>query len=119
MEEPTIYCDECGYEFSPNSVEFKRTNTKIEDEPFEVVYYKCAGCGKPYVVCMLNYWATKLQNKYVGALDTYRAAVNKGLSEFRLKQKYEELQRRKDEAMAYQNELLAKYGSLLPEEIFE
>lgn len=118
MAEPTIYCDECGHEFLPNSVEFKHTKTKIEDEPFEVVYYKCRSCGKPYVVCILNYWATKLQNKYVGALDTYRAAVNKGLSEVILNQKYDELIRRKDEAMAYQNELLGKYGSLLPEEIF-
>lgn len=119
MEQPIIYCDDCKFEFSPNEVEFKRTKTTIEDESFEVVYYKCPGCGKVYVVCLLNYWATKLQNKYVGALDTYRASINKGLSELRLRQKADELQRRKDEAMAYQHELLSKYGNLLPEEIFE
>lgn len=119
MDVNVIVCDECKAEFDPKGIQFKTANTTIEDTKLEVVYYTCSKCGKAYVVCLLDYWGKKLQNKYVEAMDKYRAAYKSGNSNpVKLQQKMEKVEKLKEDAMSYQNELLHKYGELLPEEIF-
>ena len=118
MEQNTIFCDECKAEFMPSDIEFKRTNTAVKDKQFEVVYYKCPNCGKTYVVCMLDYWGKRLQDRCVEALDNYRIAYKRNVSPTKLQQKLNRVEALKEEAMSYQNGVLHMYGSLLPEEIF-
>lgn len=119
MKENNISCDECKAIFTSEDIEFKHANTTIENKQFEIVYYKCPTCGKPYVVCMLDYWGRKLQDKYIRALDSYRAACGSGISNSKLQQKLTKVETLKTEAMAYQNETLHIYGNLIPEGIFE
>lgn len=52
------------------------------------------------------------------ALDRYRATCKRNASPIILKQKLTKVEALKEEAMAYQNETLHRYGNLLPEEIF-
>ena len=118
MNENIIICDECSAEFSTQDLKFNTATTKVEDKSFDVVYYKCPKCGKAYVVCMLDYWGKKLQQKYVDAMDSYRKQYKMQGNTQKLAQKLEKVEALKNEAMAYQNELLHKYGNLLPEEIF-
>ena len=118
MEQNLIYCDECNAKFDTSGIEFKTAQTVIDNKQFKVVYYNCPTCGKVYVVCMLDYWGNKLQEKYISALDNYRKAYNEGISPIILQQKHAKVEALKEQAMAYQNELLHKYGDLLPEEIF-
>lgn len=118
MEQNIIVCDECRAEFTTDELKFNTISTEIERKSFEVVYYKCPTCGKAYVVCMLDYWGKKYQDKYVEALDSYRAAYKRNVSPIILQQKLTKVEALKEEAMAYQNETLHRYGNLLPEEIF-
>ena len=117
MEHNLISCDECKADFEANKIEFKHTNTVVDEKQFEVVYYKCPNCGKVYVVCMLDYWGKKLQDKYVRAIDNYRKLYKNSMNETKLKQKLEAIEVMKDEAMSYQNELLKAYRDLIPEEV--
>ena len=118
MEQKMISCDECKAVIASDNIEFKHANAMVDDRQFDVVYYKCPTCGKAYVVCMLDYWGKKYQDKYVEALDRYRAACKRNVSPIILKQKLTKVEILKEEAMAYQNETLHRYGNLLPEEIF-
>lgn len=118
MEHNLISCDECKADFAADKIEFKHTDAVVDEKQFEVVYYKCPTCGKVYVVCMLDYWGKRHQDKYVDALDSYRAALKRDESPVKLKQKLAKVEALKEEAMAYQNETLHRYGNLLPEEIF-
>lgn len=118
MEHNLISCDECKADFTADKIEFKHTDAVVDEKQFEVVYYKCPTCGKVYVVCMLDYWGKRHQDKYVDALDSYRAALKRDVSPIKLKQKLAKVEALKEEAMAYQNETLHRYGNLLPEEIF-
>ena len=118
MEQNIIVCDECKAELMPSDIEFRHTDAVVDEKQFEVIYYKCPTCGKVYVVCMLDYWGKKYQDKYVDALDSYRAALKRDVSPIKLKQKLSKVKVLKEEAMAYQNETLHRYGNLLPEEIF-
>lgn len=118
MEQKMISCDECKAVIAPDNIEFNHANAMVDDRQFDVVYYKCPTCGKAYVVCMLDYWGKKYQDKYVEALDRYRAACKRNVSPIILKQKLTKVEILKEEAMAYQNETLHRYGNLLPEEIF-
>lgn len=118
MDENTIVCNECNAEFSAHDLKFNTIPTDIEGKSFEVVYYRCPECGKAYVVCILDYWGKKLQKKYVDAMDSYRKQYRTEGNESKLAQKLKKVEALKNEAMAYQNELLHKYGDLLPEGIF-
>ena len=118
MEHNLISCDECKADFAADKIEFKHTDAVVDEKQFEVVYYKCPTCGKSYVVCMLDYLGKRHQDKYVAAIDSYRAALKRGVSPIKLKQKLAKVEALKEEAMAYQNETLHRYGNLLPEEIF-
>lgn len=118
MEHNLISCDECKADFAADKIEFKHTDAVVDEKQFEVVYYKCPTCGKVYVVCMLDYLGKRHQDKYVAAIDSYRAALKRGVSPIKLKQKLAKVEALKEEAMAYQNETLHRYGNLLPEEIF-
>lgn len=115
--ENVVYCEECNREFNPSEIEFRHANTTIGDKQFEVIYYKCPSCDKTYVVCMLDYWGKKLQDKYVRAIDNYRKLYKNSMNEAKLKQKLEAIEVMKDEAMSYQNELLKAYRDLIPEEV--
>lgn len=118
MEQNIIVCDECSAEFTTDELKFNTVQTEVEGTSFEVIYYKCPSCGKAYVVCMLDYWGKKLQKKYVDAMDSYRKLYRMQGDTARLSQKQQKVEALKNEAMAYQNELLHKYGNLLPEGIF-
>ena len=118
-EQSVIVCDKCQYEFESGSIEFKKTHTKIDGKDFEIVYFKCPNCNEVYVVCMLDYWGKKLQNKYVAAMDSYRKAFNSPFEESKLEQKLRKVETLKDEAMSYQNELLHKYKDAIPEGILK
>ena len=118
MEHNLIACDECKADFAADKIEFKHTEAVVDEKQFKVVYYKCPNCGKVYVVCMLDYWGKRYQDKYVDALDSYRVALKRDVSSIKLKQKLAKVEALKEEAMAYQNETLHRYGNLLPEEIF-
>ena len=117
MEHNLISCDECKADFVADKIEFKHTDAVVDEKQFEVVYYKCPTCGKVYVVCMLDYWGKKLQDKYVRAIDNYRKLYKNSMNETKLKQKLEAIEVMKDEAMSYQNELLKAYRDLIPEEV--
>ena len=117
MEHNLISCDECKADFAADKIEFKHTDAVVDEKQFEVVYYKCPTCGKVYVVCMLDYWGKKLQDKYVRAIDNYRKLYKNSMNETKLKQKLEAIEVMKDEAMSYQNELLKAYRDLIPEEV--
>ena len=117
MEHNLISCDECKADFAADKIEFKHTDAVVDEKQFEVVYYKCPTCGKVYVVCMLDYWGKKLQDKYVRAIDNYRKLYKNTQNEAKLKQKLEAIEVMKDEAMSYQNELLRAYRDLIPEEV--
>lgn len=119
MEQNIIVCDECKAEFMPSDIDFKHANAMVDDRQFEVVYYKCPNCGEAYVVCMLDYWGKKLQNKYVAAMDSYRKAFNNPFEKSKLEQKLRKVEAFKDEAMAYQNELLHKYKDAIPDGILK
>lgn len=116
--ESLIVCDECSSEFEPQSIEFKKSVTNIGDKKFEVVYYKCPSCGKIYTVCMLDYMGRKLQEKYVTAVKEYRLAIDKRTNSVKLQQKAAKIEKRKVDAMHYQQKILKQYGNLLPMEIF-
>ena len=118
MKKSVIVCDECNNEFNPHEIEFKIAKAKIEEKDYEVTYYKCPVCERVYVVCMLDYWGKKLQDKYVDALDQYRSAINKKATPAILEQKHTKMEYFKQEALAYQQEILHIYGNSLPEEIF-
>lgn len=118
MEQNIIVCDECGAEFATDELKFNTIPTEIEGKSFEVIYYRCPDCGKAYVVCMLDYWGKKLQQKYIDAMDSYRKQFRAQGNTPKLTKKLEKVEALKNEAMAYQNELLHKYGNLLPEGIF-
>lgn len=111
----TIVCNDCSREFEPSEIEFKHVDVVINETTFEVVFYTCPSCGKAYVVCMLDYWGKKLQSKYISALDGYRAAYNSEAPKTLLEQKARKVEALKNEALSYQNELLQKYGALIPE----
>lgn len=113
-----IVCDECGKEFEAKQIEFKTIRITLESKEFEVVFYCCPECHKAYIVCMLDYWGKKLQDKYISALDNYRLACHRQASKPILKQKLKKVEVLKTEAMEYQNKLLTEYGSLIPEEAF-
>lgn len=114
-----IVCDECSKEFPANEIEFKTvTDVVVEDKKFEIIFYCCPECKKAYLVCMLDYWGKKLQEKYISALDGYRLAYHNNASKPILKQKLKKVEVLKNEAMEYQNELLKNYGNLIPEGIF-
>lgn len=117
MEHNLISCDECKADFAADKIEFKHIDAVVDEKQFEVVYYKCPTCGKVYVVCMLDYWGKKLQDKYVRAIDNYRKLYKNSMNEAKLKQKLEAIEVMKDEAMSYQNELLKAYRDLIPEEV--
>ena len=119
MEQKMIYCEECKAEFMPSDIWFKHANAMVDDRQFEVVYYKCPNCGEAYVVCMLDYWGKKLQNKYVVAMDSYRKAFNNPFEKSKLEQKLRKVEAFKDEAMTYQNELLHRYKDAIPEGILK
>ena len=118
MEQNIIVCDECKAEFSANQIEFKHADAVVDNKTFDVVYYKCTECGKVYIVCMLDYWGKKLQKKYVDAMDSYRKQYRAPGNTSKLDKKLQKVEALKNEAMAYQNETLHKYGNLLPEGIF-
>ena len=111
----TIVCDDCGAQFESSTIEFKHAETKIDGKQFEIVYYTCSSCGRAYVVCMLDYWGRKLQNKYVSAMDSYRAAYHKNTNPVKIQQKLQKVEDLKKDALKYQNEVLHKYGKLIPE----
>lgn len=110
-----IVCDDCSKELEPAEIEFKHVDIVINETTFEVVFYNCPSCGRAYVVCMLDYWARKLQKKYISAIDGYRTAYNGDASKVMLKQKAKKVEVAKSEAMSYQQELLQKYGTFIPE----
>ena len=112
-----IVCDECKEEFDARSIEFKTANHTINNTKYEVVYFICNNCKKPYIVCMLDYWGKRLQDTYVRSLDAYRKSFQKGAAEIVLKQKLEKVEKSKAEAMTYQKETLSKYKNLVPEGI--
>ena len=112
-----IVCDKCSQEFEAKSIEFKTVETVIENKKFEIVFYSCPNCKEVYIICMLDYWGKKLQQKYIAALDGYRLAHHKQSAKTILEQKLEKAKSLKEEAMMYQNKLLHKYESLIPEEI--
>lgn len=119
QNENIIVCDECKAEFETKQIEFKETQARVEDKTFKVIYYKCPTCGELYVVCLLDRQGQRLQNKYVAALDNYRNIYKKRMKNpAKLQQKLQKIEKLKDEALAYQNELLCNYGNLLPEKIF-
>lgn len=118
MDVNVIVCDECSAEFLPTEIEFQEKEVDIEGTMYKIVFYKCTKCGKAYVVCMLDYWGKKLQDKYISAMDKYRASIGK-VSQTILKQKLEKVEELKNEAMEYQNDILHRYGDLIPEEIFQ
>lgn len=117
-----IVCDECGSKFEANSIDFKKKQVTIENKSFEVVYYRCITCQKVYIVCMLDSQGKKLQNKYIETVENYRKLYAKRLgsvgSTAKLDQKLNKIETLKNEAMAYQNELLHRYRDLLPGEVF-
>ena len=43
-----VYCDECKFEFSMNSVEIKETIVKLNNTPVALVYFTCPKCNKIY-----------------------------------------------------------------------
>lgn len=118
-KETVIVCDDCGNEFNHKKIDFKTKITKVKSTEYEVTYYKCPKCGRAYLVCMLDYWGRKLQKRYVDALDGYRSAHHRGESKIMLDMKLQKVENFKQEALAYQQEILHKYGDLLPEEIFD
>lgn len=112
-----IECDVCKKEINPKELEFLKDKVTLEGTEFEVVGYKCPECGKVYVVCMLDYWGKKLQDRYLAAMDNYRKCYNK-TSSIILQQKLSKVEHLKKEAMEYQHQLLSKYGETLPEGLF-
>lgn len=117
-----IVCDICNCEFEDSDIDIKKATTKLKDKTFEVVFYKCPKCGKPYVICLLDYQASKLQKAYVDARNKFIKLQNKyeqsAASILRLEQKQEKIENLKKEALDYQKTLIEQYANLLPEEIF-
>lgn len=118
-----IVCNECQSEFGTDDLSFKTVNTKIEDKSFEVVFYKCPECGKPYIVCMLDNYGKKLQNKYIEARNKYIKLQSQNehsaMSVLRLEQKLKKIDILKADALGYQKTVIEKYADLLPEETFK
>lgn len=116
MNDVKITCDECGNAFGIKELNEKTVeNVKIDGKTFTITYFKCAKCGKLYLVEMLDYRAEKLKNKYLSILNSVNKKKAQGarISNERLK----ELESAKSEAVEYQKYLADNYSDRIPSTI--
>lgn len=116
-----VKCAKCGKTIELSELSYTTKSTTFSDGvKAEVVFFRCPHCNEIYLVSILDYWGKKLQQKYLKAVDAYRACYNSGsASEATLNQKLNKVETLKDEAIAYQKEILNKYKDSLPEGILD
>lgn len=116
MNDVKITCDECGNVFGIKELNEKTVeNVKIDDKTFTITFFKCAKCGKLYLVEILDYRAEKLKNKYLSILNSVNKKKAQGVRVSNIRML--ELDNAKKEAVEYQKYLADNYAGRIPSTI--
>ena len=119
MKERMIECEKCHAKFQLSADDFKQKSIKLNGIKFDLVYFKCPKCGEAYLTTLLDYKGKQLQDNYIKAIDAYTKALKKGTSEAILRSKYEKIDTLKAQALSYEQELINKYGHMIPDNVLE
>ena len=116
-----VKCEECQDVFVFSNLEVKeKSNIKIDDDTFTVIYYKCPTCGTVHIVGMLNYRANRIKNAYFGACDSVRKFTQgRKLPKAVMDQKVQRMNELKRENIEFQKQLISLYGRRIPQSVFE
>ena len=116
-----VRCEECHDIFVFSNLEVKeKSNIKIDDDTFTVIYYNCPTCGTVHIVGMLNYRANRIKNAYFSACDSVRKfSQGHKLPKAIVDQKVQRMNELKQENIEFQKQLISLYGHRIPQSVFE
>ena len=116
-----VRCEECQDIFVFSNLEVKeKSNIKIDDDTFTVIYYKCPTCGTVHIVGMLNYRANRIKNAYFSVCDSVsKFSQGHKLPKAIVDQKVQRMNELKQENIELQKQLISLYGHRIPQSVFE
>ena len=116
-----VRCEECHDIFVFSNLEVKeKSNIKIDDDTFTVIYYKCPTCGTVHIVGMLNYRASRIKDAYFSACYSVRKfSQGHKLPKAIMDQKLQRMNELKQENIEFQKQLISLYGHRIPQSVFE